>query len=366
MLVSLERSLAGLTLTGPSRAGLCVSSAVGGGLGPGADLGGEGARRGRSAAGGGASSAAASTSAPAPAPAPSWPFLALASALASRPRPDVAAAAVGGGAGGGVSGGVGDRVGDGASSSLGPVGNVVGSSPLRALGGVASSSGSSSPSRLGRPPLPPSWRPRARAPLARPPESYRGKGNAVNCDFSGVEAFRHHARDTGSVEVQVARLTARLGQLSRHLELHWHDVHGRRGRDLMLARRARLLKYLRRADPDAFVRVARELRLSAPPLRDSYGKTPRPRARLAPPPALPPTPRDRRRARGRRTGPKLAIPVLGGGDDVQEAQRRAMELLRGPDKAKAREEHERELERKRQAYREDRERELAQLRKKLT
>ena len=54
--------------------------------------------------------------------------------------------------------------------------------------------------------------------------------------------------DTGSPEVQVAVLTNRINELSEHLNTHKKDVHSRRGLLVMVAKRRRLLDYLKRKD----------------------------------------------------------------------------------------------------------------------
>jgi small subunit ribosomal protein S15 len=54
--------------------------------------------------------------------------------------------------------------------------------------------------------------------------------------------------DTGSPEVQVAILTARINHLTEHLKTHKHDHHSRRGLLLLVGRRRRLLKYLAKVD----------------------------------------------------------------------------------------------------------------------
>ena len=59
---------------------------------------------------------------------------------------------------------------------------------------------------------------------------------------------RRHASDTGSPEVQVALLTARINQLQEHLRQHKKDHHSRRGMLIMIGRRQRLLDYLSRKD----------------------------------------------------------------------------------------------------------------------
>ena len=59
-----------------------------------------------------------------------------------------------------------------------------------------------------------------------------------------TEEFRHHDTDTGSTEVQVAVLTARIRQLTEHLKIHRKDVHSRIGLLNLVSQRRRLLKYL--------------------------------------------------------------------------------------------------------------------------
>jgi small subunit ribosomal protein S15 len=59
------------------------------------------------------------------------------------------------------------------------------------------------------------------------------------------------ANDTGSPEVQVALLTARINELTPHFKLHLKDHHGRRGLLKMVNQRKRLLSYLKDRDPSA-------------------------------------------------------------------------------------------------------------------
>ena len=63
-----------------------------------------------------------------------------------------------------------------------------------------------------------------------------------------IEANRTHETDTGSPEVQVAILTARIQQLTDHLREHPHDNHSRRGLLKMVGNRRKMLAYL--ADKD--------------------------------------------------------------------------------------------------------------------
>jgi len=57
-----------------------------------------------------------------------------------------------------------------------------------------------------------------------------------------------HDGDTGSPEVQVALLTARINQLTEHLREHKQDHHSRRGLYMMVGRRKRMLAYLSNTD----------------------------------------------------------------------------------------------------------------------
>jgi small subunit ribosomal protein S15 len=57
-----------------------------------------------------------------------------------------------------------------------------------------------------------------------------------------------HEGDTGSAEVQVALLTARIKQLTEHLREHKHDYHSQHGLFLMVGRRKRMLTYLSKKD----------------------------------------------------------------------------------------------------------------------
>jgi small subunit ribosomal protein S15 len=57
-----------------------------------------------------------------------------------------------------------------------------------------------------------------------------------------------HDSDTGSPEAQVALLTKRISDLTRHLQEHKHDHHSRRGLLLLVGRRRRLLNYVAKVD----------------------------------------------------------------------------------------------------------------------
>jgi small subunit ribosomal protein S15 len=72
---------------------------------------------------------------------------------------------------------------------------------------------------------------------------------------------RLHPSDTGSPEVQVALLTARINQLQDHLQRHKHDYHSRRGMLIMIGRRQRLLNYLTKADVSRYRKLVAKLGL---------------------------------------------------------------------------------------------------------
>ncbi len=63
-----------------------------------------------------------------------------------------------------------------------------------------------------------------------------------------VGEYKQHDGDTGSPEVQVALLTARINQLTEHLKEHKKDHHSRRGLLMMVGQRRRLLNYLSTKD----------------------------------------------------------------------------------------------------------------------
>ena len=67
-----------------------------------------------------------------------------------------------------------------------------------------------------------------------------------------IEATRTHPTDTGSPEVQVAILTARIGELTEHLKQHPKDNHSRRGLLKMVGQRRSMLNYLMKKDVNRY------------------------------------------------------------------------------------------------------------------
>lgn len=76
-----------------------------------------------------------------------------------------------------------------------------------------------------------------------------------------VSKFGANAKDSGSTEVQIAIFTARIEKLKQHLDVHSKDNHSRRGIMLMVAKRRKLLTYLKRKDNDKYQHVLKELNL---------------------------------------------------------------------------------------------------------
>ena len=67
-----------------------------------------------------------------------------------------------------------------------------------------------------------------------------------------IKEYATHEGDTGSPEVQVALLTARINHLTEHLKVHKKDNHSRRGLFKMVGQRRGLLKYLEENDIDRY------------------------------------------------------------------------------------------------------------------
>ena len=67
-----------------------------------------------------------------------------------------------------------------------------------------------------------------------------------------IEKYGRKEGDTGSPEVQIALLTARINHLNDHLKVHKKDHHSRRGLLLMVGQRRGLLDYLKSTDIEAY------------------------------------------------------------------------------------------------------------------
>jgi small subunit ribosomal protein S15 len=76
-----------------------------------------------------------------------------------------------------------------------------------------------------------------------------------------VKDFQRATGDTGSPEVQIALLTARITDLTEHFKMHVKDHHSRRGLLRMVSRRRKLLDYLKTTDAEQYKAVIDRLGL---------------------------------------------------------------------------------------------------------
>jgi len=76
-----------------------------------------------------------------------------------------------------------------------------------------------------------------------------------------VGTYRRHSTDTGSPEVQIALLSARIEYLTEHFKTHKKDHHSRRGLLKLVSQRRRLLDYLKREEFDRYKAVIEQLGL---------------------------------------------------------------------------------------------------------
>ena len=76
-----------------------------------------------------------------------------------------------------------------------------------------------------------------------------------------IAEYVRHVGDTGSPEVQIALLTARINHLNDHLKEHKKDHHSRRGLLLMVGQRRGLLDYLRKTDIESYRQLIAKLGL---------------------------------------------------------------------------------------------------------
>ncbi len=78
---------------------------------------------------------------------------------------------------------------------------------------------------------------------------------------SVTKQFQLHPKDTGSADVQIALLTARINELTQHLQSHVKDHSSRRGLLKMVGQRRRLLDYLSQTDTKRYQELIKKLNL---------------------------------------------------------------------------------------------------------
>ncbi len=76
-----------------------------------------------------------------------------------------------------------------------------------------------------------------------------------------IKKYGKDAKDTGSVEVQIAILTAEIDELNVHFQTHIHDFHSKRGLMKKIGHRRSLLTYLKNNDLKAYEELVKSLGL---------------------------------------------------------------------------------------------------------
>ncbi|RUM57597.1 MAG: 30S ribosomal protein S15 [Persephonella sp.] len=76
-----------------------------------------------------------------------------------------------------------------------------------------------------------------------------------------IQKWARYEGDTGSPEVQIAILTERIRNLTEHIKRNKKDLHSRRGLIGMVNKRRKLLKYLKRKNPERYQQVIKELKI---------------------------------------------------------------------------------------------------------
>lgn len=76
-----------------------------------------------------------------------------------------------------------------------------------------------------------------------------------------IKELQAHEGDTGSTQVQIGVLTARILHLTEHLKIHKHDHDSRRGLLCLVGRRGSLLRYLRGRNAEKYKEVVQHLKL---------------------------------------------------------------------------------------------------------
>ncbi len=76
-----------------------------------------------------------------------------------------------------------------------------------------------------------------------------------------IKQYQLHEKDTGSCEVQVALLTAKIAHLTDHLREHKKDFHSRRGLIAMTSKRRKLLDYMKKTELQKYNEIIKKLNL---------------------------------------------------------------------------------------------------------
>ncbi|MBI4835991.1 MAG: 30S ribosomal protein S15 [Candidatus Abawacabacteria bacterium] len=76
-----------------------------------------------------------------------------------------------------------------------------------------------------------------------------------------ISKFAAHAKDTGSIKVQIALVSQRIDDLTKHLEKHKKDNHSRRGLLMLVGKRRKLMAYFKTIDPTGYEAFTQEVGL---------------------------------------------------------------------------------------------------------
>lgn len=74
-----------------------------------------------------------------------------------------------------------------------------------------------------------------------------------------IKTYQRAKGDTGSSEVQIALLTARIENLTAHLKINMHDFHTRYGLTKLVSQRRRLMRYFKRVNPETYRELIEKL-----------------------------------------------------------------------------------------------------------
>ena len=87
------------------------------------------------------------------------------------------------------------------------------------------------------------------------------KGKNMTDKQKVMKNFQKTSQDTGSPAVQVALLTSKIKELTKHFKLHKKDFHSMRGLMKMVSQRKKLLSYIRKKDQNNYQKVVKDLSL---------------------------------------------------------------------------------------------------------
>jgi small subunit ribosomal protein S15 len=93
------------------------------------------------------------------------------------------------------------------------------------------------------------------------PKTVQGQNKAKSTKVDLIAKYQTHKDDTGSTEVQIAVLTKKISDLTKHLKEHKKDFDSRRGLLMMVGKRRRLLNYLKKIDEEKYSKLIADLGL---------------------------------------------------------------------------------------------------------